>query len=364
MTPELEVKLAKIRRLLDERHLDALLIQRVSNFAWLTGGASSYVNAADELGEAELLVTSDRCYVITNNIEAPRLRQEECLEQQGWMIRESAWYQVPEILGSLAKGLRLGTDGLSSDGLDLNRDLSRLRMNLLPVEQERFRQLGKGCAAAMQAAIRQVEPGMTEYEISGLLGKETQNRGILPVVNLVASDERVYIYCHPLPTAKTVERYAMLVLCGRKYGLVCSVTRLVHFGKVPAVLNRKAKAVAEIDAALIAATRPGRALRDIFRQAQEKYDDLGFAGEWQHHHQGGPTGYAPREEIATSSSTLVVAEGQVYAWNPSISGAKSEDTILVGAKRNEILTEMQGWPGRSVQIGDQVISRPAILEID
>jgi Xaa-Pro aminopeptidase len=364
MTPELETKLAKIRHLLDERDLDALLIQRVSNFAWLTGGASAYVNTADELGASELLVTPDRYYVITNNIEAPRLRQEECLEQQGWVIRESAWHQAPEVLGGLVRGLRLGTDGLTPDGLDLNQDLSRLRMNLLPVERERFRQLAEGCADAMQVSIHQVKPGMTEYEIAGLLGKETQSHGILPVVNLVASDERVYTFRHPLPTAKTVERYAMLVLCGRKYGLVCSVTRLVHFGPIPAELNRKAQAVAEIDATLIASTRPGHALRDIFRQAQKKYDDLGFGDEWQHHHQGGPAGYVPREELATSSSNLVVAEGQAYAWNPSIAGAKSEDTILVGAQGNEILTEMHGWPGLSIQIGDQVIPRPAILEVD
>jgi len=54
--------------------------------------------------------------------------------------------------------------------------------------------------------------------------------------------------------------------------------------------------------------------------------------------------------------------GQVFAWNPSIPGAKSEDSILVGEQSNEIMTEMAGWPTIDVQIGDQIIRRPAILE--
>jgi antitoxin VapB len=49
--------------------------------------------------------------------------------------------------------------------------------------------------------------------------------------------------------------------------------------------------------------------------------------------------------------------GQVYAWNPSITGYKSEDTMLVGEKRNEVLTAIPGWPEKVVD----GIARPSIL---
>ena len=62
------------------------------------------------------------------------------------------------------------------------------------------------------------------------------------VVNLIATDERIFNFRHPLPTHKRLERYAMLVLCGRQRGLVCSITRLVHFGRLPDDLRRKAEA--------------------------------------------------------------------------------------------------------------------------
>ncbi len=55
--------------------------------------------------------------------------------------------------------------------------------------------------------------------------------------------------------------------------------------------------------------------------------------------------------------------GQVYAWNPSITGTKSEDTILVGEDENEILTEIKGWPTYSVEVNRRIYQRPAILEI-
>ena len=58
-----------------------------------------------------------------------------------------------------------------------------------------------------------------------------------------------------------------------------------------------------------------------------------------------------------------VKVGQVYAWNPSITGAKSEDTILIGANGNEILTEIPDWPLLPIEIGGQIVNRPAILEV-
>jgi antitoxin VapB len=80
---EFSQKQDRIQALLTERKLDALLLRRVSSFAWATCGAASYVNTATTNGEAALLITSSDRYVITNNIEATRLEQEEKLKDQG-----------------------------------------------------------------------------------------------------------------------------------------------------------------------------------------------------------------------------------------------------------------------------------------
>jgi Xaa-Pro aminopeptidase len=362
---ELNHKLNRIQALLGERGLDALLLQRVSSFAWATCGGSSYVNTAASDGAAALLITPTGRYLITNNIEATRLEGEEKLADQGWEFRVAPWHEARDEVNKLTGGLKLGADVPYPGATDLSAEMARLRSNLTPEEHERFRELGRLCAEAMDKAIRAVRPGQTEHQIAGLLAREAESRGAQAIVNLIATDERIFSYRHPLPTSKQLDRYAMLVLCGRRHGLVSSITRLVHFGSLPDEVRHKAEAVAQVDAAFIAATRPGHILGDIFERATSVYAETGFAEEWHLHHQGGPAGYEPREWVATPGSAEAVAAGQVYAWNPSITGAKSEDTILVGQETNQVLTSIPDWPMLSVAVEGQAepILRPAILEV-
>ena len=360
---EFDHKQDQIRTLLAERKLDALLLQRVSSFAWATCGAASYVNTASTGGEATLLIASSGRYLVTNNIEAARLQQEEELEAQGWEFRVTPWYEAADALADLTRELKLGADGFYPGATDLSADLARLRAHLTAEEGERFRELGRLCAEAMVSAVRAVRPDQTEYQIAGLLAHEAESRGVQPIVNLIGTDERLSAFRHPLPTGKRLERYAMLVLCGRRRGLVCSVTRLVHFGRLPDDLRRRAEATAQVDATFIAATRPGRTLGQILRLATVAYAETGFLDEWRLHHQGGSAGYEPREVLASPDSSDLVYAGQVYAWNPSIAGTKSEDTILVGESENEILTTMDGWPMLPVVVDGREFERPAILEV-
>ena len=357
---ELAHKEQRVRALLKAVGAEALLVQQAANFAWLTGGASSYIHIATDLGAASLLFTPEGRYVLTNNIEATRLRGEEKLEEAGFGFKEGPWHVDG---GNPAPGLKLAADVPYPGAVDVSAQLAAERLLLTDAEQARFRQLGALCAAAMQAAIDRVQPGMTEYEIAGALAEEVYRREVLPVVNLIATDGRIFNFRHPLPTGKRMEQYAMLVLCGRKWGLVASITRLVHYGRLTDELRRKMQATARIDATFIAATRPGATVGQVFARALQAYADTGFADEWKLHHQGGPAAYAPREWLATSpDNDHVVRAGEVYAWNPSITGAKSEDTILVGPTGNVVLTAIDGWPALDVEIDGQVIARPAILE--
>jgi antitoxin VapB len=188
---------------------------------------------------------------------------------------------------------------------------------------------------------------------------------VVPIVVLVGTDERIYHYRHPIPTKKIMEQYAMLVLGGRREGLVCSLTRLVHFGALDDDLRRKMEAVAEVDAAMIGASQPGATLGDVFKAAQQIYARAGFADEWQRHHQGGLAGYTPREALGTPGARLRLEPGMACAWNPSITGAKSEDTFLVPEPGGEpeILTPMYGWPIREIEVNGIRLERPLIMEL-
>jgi antitoxin VapB len=356
-------KQARIHALISEHELDGLLLQKVSSFAWATCGGSSYVNRANGQGEASLLILPTGNYLITNNIEATRLEQEENLAEQNWEFCVNPWYEAQDVIGKLTHGFKLGADGNYLGATNLSLEISSLRSALTIEESKRFQILGHLCADAMNAAIHAVRPGLTEYQIAGLLAQETESRGVQAIVNLVATDDRISKYRHPLPTSKKLDNYAMLILCGRQFGLICSITRFIHFGHIPEELGRKAQIVAEIDALLINATRPGRSLSEIFKKIISAYEEAGYSNEWTHHHQGGLAGYEPRELTANSTSNEVVSVGQTYAWNPSVPGAKSEDTILVSEKTNEVLTAITDWPTMTINLDAHPLERPMILEI-
>ena len=153
----------------------------------------------------------------------------------------------------------------------------------------------------------------------------------------------------------------MLVVGGSKWGLGISATRLVHFGELPAELADKHTAVCQVDAAFILETRPGAAVKDIFNKATELYKETGYPDEWRRHHQGGATGYTPRDYKGGQESSQIVREDQAFAWNPSITGTKSEDTTIARADQTEIISQAEAWPMLEVDYQGQKIARPDIL---
>lgn len=357
---EIEIKIHQIETLLDDLNLETVVLRRTSSVAWATCGASTYVNSASTEGVLTLVIKRGERHAFTTNIEAGRMMVEEGLEAQGWQMHPHDWWSSDDGVAAYLTGV-VGCDVTMEGALDISSAISRFRSILQPVEQERFRALGRICGDAMQAAILRVRPGMTEFEIAALLGEETQARGAQPIVNLIATDERIFSYRHPLPTYKRMDKYAMLVLCGRQHGLVASVTRLIHFGPLAEELRNKANAVALIDATYLAQTRPGTTLGTVFAAAQEVYAQTGFANEWQLHHQGGPAGYEAREVIAAPGMAYTVAAGQPYAWNPSITGCKSEDTALISEMGFEVLTTTPQLPVLTVEINGVQVTRPDIL---
>jgi antitoxin VapB len=358
---EVSTKLARLRERMAARQVDAVLLNTIANTAWITAGASTYVNQATDMAASSVLITTDHAYVLTDGIEGPRLRQEEKLADLGFELILEPWYARGKAQEPLLTGKRLGQDGPGS-GTDVGTDLQHLRTVLQPEEVARMRHVCVLAAEAMDDAVRSVRPGNPEYDLAARLSAACNARGGSAIVNLIASDDRIYQYRHPLPTSKTVERYAMLVLCMRYEGLIAAITRLVHFGPLPADLRDRAMAVTRVDGRMILGTRTGRTLGDMFEIARQAYKDEGYPQAIEEHHQGGSMSYQPREVLAHPGDKTPVELNQVFAWNPSVSGSKSEDTILLGANGPEVLTTVANWPTWKVTVDGQNIERPAILE--
>jgi Xaa-Pro aminopeptidase len=361
---ELGEKRRRVHGLLDAGGYGAMLLARVDNFAWYTCGGQCHVNTAQETGVGALLLRRDRKTLITNNVERGRLMEEE-LANQGYGEEISLWIEddLGAAVARVAPNETIVSDvALPVPGLVARPDdIARMRASLTAEEVTRYRALGADVGAALGQACLDIEPGMTEYAVASAIARRHWERGIVPIVALVAADDRLMKYRHPIPTANEVKRTVMLVVCGRRQGLIVSATRIVNFGTLPGELRAKHDAVVRVDAAFIANTKTEVRIGDVFDDGLTAYAAAGYPDEWKLHHQGGPTGYAPRDYRATSSSEDPVEANQAFAWNPSITGTKSEDTIIALPGGPEIISASPGFPMIEVAAAGTRMERPDIL---
>ncbi|MCG3198461.1 MAG: M24 family metallopeptidase [Candidatus Omnitrophica bacterium] len=361
---EFAAKRDRLRALLEARGLGAVLLARRSHFAWLTCGGQNHVAAASEIGAGVLVVTREKVFLLSSNIETARQLEEECFDlpiqpaPYPWHAERT---DKPAALAKLLSGLEHGSDG-SGGGVDLAADLIRLRHPLLPSEMNRYRLLGQAAEEVLNGTCRALKPGMTEFEVAGLLAGGCLARGLEASVRLVAFDERIDKYRHPLPTEKRLEKTALLVLGARKWGLNASLSRMVSFAPMGSDLRRKHDAVCRIDTVLNLASHPGARLGVILAQGIRQYEEEDFGEEWHRHHQGGLTGYEGRDIRAVPGSEHALAAPTAVAWNPSVTGTKSEDTFLVTESGVECLTEAKEWPMVWAQTDLGRLERPDILQ--
>ena len=320
----------RLGELLERRGLDAVVLRAPRNFAWLTGGAESRVDRALETGVAELLVTAEEITVLTTNIEAERFRTE----QTPWAeVKPHAWHEAPP-----AAAGTVGSDLPQPGEADVADEVSSLRRVLDADAIEQLRAVGADARAAVEEVAAVVARGLSEHEAAGLLSGACERRGLFPSVLLAAADHRIAAHRHPLPHDGVIERRAMLVTSAERGGLYANFTMLVELEELPAETARRVAATNEILAGMRDATRPGRPLCDVFADCKRLYEEAGFPDEWRLHHQGGSTGYASREVIATADTHDAVQVGQAFAWNPSITGAKAEQTFVLTAAGPEVVT--------------------------
>ena len=365
-----------------ERDAGGLLLSNRANFACLTLGGRNHVNMGSEMGASSMLLTAKgEMYYVGNNIEQPRILDEE-LSEFDLEARSFFWYEAVDKALSAFSHLTLVSDD-GSAGENVHKYLDLIRSLLTDIEVEKYRELGARAAECMTEVCAGIKKGMGEREIAAQVACGAAARNIAAPVVLVAADDRIAKYRHPLPTEqelldakrdareKKAEKYVMVAGCFEKEGLVVSLTRFRAVSKLNSDVLERYRRIACVDADVMAATKPGVTLGDVLQEAQLAYQRHGFTpesadplkeGEWQNHHQGGLTGYGARTIIAVPGDpTEILSDhypgalkeyfgveatfAQAFAWNPSAPGVKSEDTfILLTEGRREIVTKTPQFP--------------------
>jgi len=346
---EHQEKLERVTHVAQAASVRGVLLASHHNIAWLTSGRHNRVDASREAGSSRLLVAADgRRFVLANAIEMPRMRDEvlagldyEPIEYS-WTDDQDAAHAVRTAHGLLGHG-PLGADVALPGTTAIESAIARMRALLTDGEVERYRILGREAGQALGHVCRALTPGDDERDIARSVIDAAAGIHARAIVTLVGSDERLRRYRHPVPSATTWRHVVMVALCAERDGLVVSLSRIVTAGP-PADLDALTRATATVFAKLLAATRPGATASALYATAAGAYAQAGFPGEELKHHQGGAIGYRAREWVAHPKSEETVQARQAFAWNPTITGTKIEDTALVLDDRLEMLTTTPDWP--------------------
>ncbi len=367
---EIDDKVERLARVAREAGVGGVLLLTQHNFAWMTGGGSNRIDASRETGAGALLVTADgRRFVLANAIEMPRLLAEE-LAGQGYEAIEFDWTDEradPSLVVGRARDIA-GKEAIAADwpvpGAKLVEGaITRARALLTDAEVERYRVLGRSAGETIGSVCRGLEPGMQERDIARLVSDALGRIGARAIVTLVGADERIACYRHPVARDGRWQHLVLVAVCAERHGLVVALSRLVCAGSVPAELSARTCATAAVFGRLLSATRSGAVGREIFAAAVDAYAASGYPGEERRHHQGGATGYRSREWVAHPRCEEVVQEQQAFAWNPTITGTKVEETALVLGDRVEVITGSPEWPSIEIHVHRQRVLAPAVLSL-
>ncbi len=342
---ELSRKLTLLRSQIAEHGLGAIRLRGVDWFAWATCGGSNVVLLTTNVGVAEVLVTRNDAWCITDVIEQERLEQEEL--PRGLPVWSTPWQEHARreaFVREHAGERPIASDLPSSGEVPLPESLVRARWSLLPEEVERCRTLGRDAAEAITEVLLAARPDWTGYQLAGAGAEALWARGIHPALTLVGEERRLPLYRHATASVEKLGARAMLVFCGRRHGLFANLTRFVYFRPPSAEERRLAEDVARVEAAALDASRPGATLGSIYDALVRAYAQTGHPGAEMFHHQGGPCGYLSREVIALPGMDVPLVQDGAVAWNPSLPGAKIEDTVLVTGGGLEVLTVDPRWP--------------------
>ncbi|MCL2008405.1 MAG: aminopeptidase P family N-terminal domain-containing protein [Treponema sp.] len=360
---EIDIKLQRLRNLMKEQKLSAIYLKRQDNFSWLTCGGKNYVGIG-EMGNCGLLVTLDAQYSLTNSIENTRMVDEEKLEELGFPLHFGIWHDAGWEAATIKKlgGNALAFDHGSSLGSNVAALVQQLRFSLTEGELDRYRELGYLASLSVEETLASLRPGVTEYEVIGRLSEILASNGLVFHSAMAAADERISLYRHPIATEKRIKSRCQLGGNFSMGGLIVCLSRYVNFVPVSTELRKQLRLNQEIDLIFMKNSIPGKSFQHPFLAGKKAYEERGFGKEFDLHHQGGPIGYVPRDYRVDFSHEGIIQENQAFCWNPSITGTKSEDTIIAKSSGLEFITRPIIFPKAEIKVEGETYTRADILE--
>lgn len=364
---EIDIKLERVRAMLCEKDMEALLLQLHPNFSWITAGSKNFVANCFDTGATAILITANACFAICNVIEAPRLINEEYLPELGFEVLSYPWQvnrmeeYVAKYVSSIEKvvsDVPLGKAAVRNDWI------KPLRLHFTENEIARYMYLGDKLSEAIEAYLPTIRPGMTEFEVAGGLSEAIWPYGIEQVMHLVSFDERANAYRHALPTNKKLEHNVIVSINGRYKGLITTTSRMAYIGEPPKDFVKQYEDCAEMECLTASMAKIGEDELTMYETLRQAYIDRGYPTMFDKHGQGGCQGYWPREYMITPDSHQKVEANKAYCFNPVVDGTKTEDSFIVTEDGLLLITHPITFPKLTYTFNGVTLERPGLLVIE
>lgn len=356
---DIDAKQAIIARVLGDMKCEGALLLMPAHVAWFTGG----LNVRGLIPDTErpgVYTTGRARWLVCANADTHRLFDEE-LDQLGFQLKEWQWPTGRAVLlGEIVAGKAVAADR-PFPNLPLINDRLRADVRpLRPFDRERYLELGKVVARAVEATARTLEQGDSEAEIAGQIAHRLHRHGAEAAGVSVTADGRGRKFRRAGFTPATVARTCVLQATGLRDGLYATASRTVCFGPVAADLRAEHDTAIKLAAVYFAQSIPGSSVASAVEAGKRVTDGGPFEFEWRHALPGYGAGWFPAEELRRGGFDERLADGWPVVWQPRVGAAAVVDTVIAGAAPTPV-TPPEDWPFKRVRLKDLAVDVPDIL---
>ena len=354
MTSPFANRRLKLRKQLQKRQLDCLLVTHAPNYYYLTGftGDSGILVVAQD---GTTLITDGR-FTSQAREEAPSIRVE--LQKGSLYPSTGEWLQQHRIrragfdstqwtvaqCKTLKKAGRSKCRMIEAPGM-----VEHLRLRKDPGELAVMRKAAILAGEVLESVLPLLKPGVREDEIGAEIEYRMKKRGASRVSfeTIVASGPRAALP-HARPTSKRLRKNELVVLdLGAILAHYCSdITRTVCVGRAPQRVREWYHAVQAAQEAAIDAVQAGAVCGEVDAAARNVLQKSSLDSYFVHstgHGLGLEVHEDPRvargQAIRLEAGNVITIEPGVYV--EGVGGIRIEDDVVVRSQGNEVLTRVR-----------------------
>ncbi len=365
---EYEGRVARLRRFMGRRGIDACLVGNRADMRYLAGTAESSVLAIPLEGEPFLvavyafgdgLAEEESPFWVETviphyGLERRDVKKADPLGRAVEMLRDGG---VPlkrigvdgslEFRGEVRKALKRIVGGRRSlPTLDVGKEIGKMRSVKSEVEISLLRESARTAVEAFYRAAEHLRPGVTEREVANRLLFEMRELGAegpsFPPI--VAFGEHTF-NAHHVPTMRRLgEGEAVLLDWGASVeGYASDMTRTFHLGGPDEKFSKRFEAVRRAKSAAMEAVRPGVPVSEPDAEARRVLKSSGLLDYYVH-----GLGHGVGLEVHEMPRLLVGARGRLarrmaVTVEPGVylkgwGGIRIEDTVVVRASGPEVIS--------------------------